>query len=202
MLDGLRLQLLGRADERRQRDVDERHLVAADLVSELADCLEERERLDVAHRAAHLDDRHVGGLGLRMGADAVLDLIGDVRDDLHRLAQVVSAALLVDHCLVDRSRRHRRAPVEGLVGESLVMAQVEVGLRAVVQDEDLAVLEGVHRAGVDVDIGVELLVGDPESAGLQEPADGGSRDALAQSRGDAPGDEDVCRPVGHYGTSR
>jgi hypothetical protein len=33
--------------------------------------------------------------------DEVLDLVGDVRDDLHRLAQVVAAALLLEHALVD-----------------------------------------------------------------------------------------------------
>ena len=40
------------------------------------------------------------------------------------------------------------------------MAQVEVGLGAVVGDVDLAVLERAHRARVDVDVRVELDVGD------------------------------------------
>ena len=33
--------------------------------------------------------------------DALLDLVGDVRDDLDRAAEVVAAALLGDHGLVD-----------------------------------------------------------------------------------------------------
>ena len=37
------------------------------------------------------------------------------------------------------------------------MAQIEIGLGAVFGDEDLAVLIWIHRAGIDVDIGVELL---------------------------------------------
>jgi hypothetical protein len=33
--------------------------------------------------------------------DVFLDLVGDVRDDLHGLAQVVAAAFLLEHALVD-----------------------------------------------------------------------------------------------------
>jgi len=48
---------------------------------------------------------------------------------------------------------------------------VEVGLRAVVGHEDLAMLERVHRAGVDVEIGVELLHADPQPAHFQQAAE-------------------------------
>ncbi len=74
----------------------ERAVLAADLVPQLAHGLEERQRLDVADRAADLDDHQVGGLGLRERPDPLLDLVGDVRDDLHGLAQVVAAPLLRD----------------------------------------------------------------------------------------------------------
>jgi hypothetical protein len=40
------------------------------------------------------------------------------------------------------------------------VAEVEVGLAPVISDEHLAVLEGVHRAGIHVDVGIELLVDD------------------------------------------
>ena len=57
-----------------------------------------------------------------------------------------------------------------LVDEALVVAEVEVGLTAVVGDEDLAVLEGVHGARVDVDVRVELVHGDPQAPALEQPA--------------------------------
>jgi hypothetical protein len=56
---------------------------------------------------------------------------------------------------------------DSVVGEALVVAEVEVGLGAVVGDEDLAVLEGRHRPGVDVDVGVELQQRDLEAARLR-----------------------------------
>ena len=45
------------------------------------------------------------------------------------------------------------------------MPDVEVGLGAVVGDEDLAVLERVHRPGVDVEVRVELLHRHAQAAG-------------------------------------
>jgi hypothetical protein len=51
--------------------------------------------LDVADGAADLDQRDVDAPCA--ATDAALDLVGDVRDDLHRLAEVVAATLLADH---------------------------------------------------------------------------------------------------------
>ncbi len=77
------------------------------------------------------------------------------------------------------------------VEEALVVADVEVGLGAVLGDEDLAVLERVHRARVDVEIRVELLHRDPQAAGLEQGAEAGGRQTLAERGGDAAGDEEV-----------
>ena len=79
------------------------------------------------------------------------------------------------------------------------MAQVEVGLGAVVEDVDLAVLVGAHRAGIDVDVGIELLQPDAQAAVLQQHADRGAGQPLAQRADDAAGDEDV---LGHAGVPR
>ena len=77
------------------------------------------------------------------------------------------------------------------MGEALVVAEVEVGLGAVVGDVDLAVLVGAHGARVDVDVGVALHHGDLEAVALEQAADGGRGQALAQGRDDAAGHEDV-----------
>jgi hypothetical protein len=73
------------------------------------------------------------------------------------------------------------------------VADVEVGLGAVLGDEDLAVLERVHRAGVDVEVGVELLHRHPQAARPEQVAEAGGRQALAERGGDASGHEDVFR---------
>jgi len=87
--------------------------------------------------------------------------------------------------------------VEVLVGEPLVVAEVEVGFGAVVEDEHLAVLEGVHRAGVDVHIRVELLQHDLQPTGSEETAERSGGDAFAESGGDSARDEHELRFLHH-----
>ena len=193
VLSGLGLLLAARPDERNQRDVDVAHVVASRFLAELADRLEEREDLDVTHRAAHLGDDHVDIVG-GQSVDTTLDLVGDVRDDLHRLTEVIAATFGSEHRLVDGAGCGVRVAAEVLVDEPLVVAEVEVGLAAIVGDEYLAVLEGVHRAGVDVDVWVELLHRHPQATHLQQAAERGPGETLAQRGGDAPGHEHV---LGH-----
>ena len=46
-------------------------------------------------------------------------------------------------------------------GEAFVVAEIEIGLGAVVGDEHFAVLIRAHRARIDVEIGIELAEADP-----------------------------------------
>ena len=87
--------------------------------------------------------------------------------------------------------------MEVLIEEPLVVAEVEVGLGSVVEDEHLAVLERVHRAGVDVDVRVELLDDHLLTTGFEEAAEGGGGDALAESGSDSARDEDEPRLIHH-----
>ncbi len=194
VLRRLGLGLAHDADDRHERDVHVEHVLAADVLAELADGLEEGQALDVADGAADLGDEHVDAQALGQTVHAALDLVGDVRDDLDGAAEVVAAALLGDDAVVDAARRHVGVALHVLVDEALVVAQVEVGLGAVLGDEHLAVLVRAHRAGVDVDVGVELLVRDLQAARLEELADGGGGDALAEPGHHPARDEDV---LGH-----
>ena len=128
--------------------------------------------------------------GLGDQRDPLLDLVGDVRHDLHGAAEVVAAALAADDGVVDAAGGDVRGAAGVGVGEALVVAEVEVGLRAVLGDEHLAVLVGRHRAGVDVDVGVELLQADRQAARDEQPPDRGGGDALAERGDDAAGHED------------
>ena len=97
----------------------------------------------------------------------------------------------------DRAGGVVRVAREVLVDEALVVADVEVGLGAVLGDEHLAVLERAHRARVDVEVRVELLHLHLQAARLQQAAERRGGDALAERRDDAAGDEDVLRRAAH-----
>ena len=74
-------------------------MVAAQIVAELADRLEERQTFDVAHRAADLAEQEIDVVAARQRE--FLDHVGDVRDHLHGTAEIFAPALLVDDLLVD-----------------------------------------------------------------------------------------------------
>ena len=91
-----------------------------------------------------------------------------MRDHLHRAAEIAAAALRRDHFLVD-------APGSDVVGfarrnggKALVVAKIEIRLRAVVGDIDLAVLKRAHGSGIDVQIGIELPQADAIAARLKK----------------------------------
>ena len=194
VLGGLGFELAGGGDEGDQGDVDEERVFAAVLLAHLADGFEEGKRLDVADGAADFADDDIDIVGdLFHGG---LDLVGDVGNDLDGFAEIVAAALLGDDLLVDAAGGEVVVAGEAGVGEALVVAEVEIGLGAVVGDEDFAMLEGRHGSGIDVEIGIELLQVDPQAAALQQAADAGSGQSLAERRHDAAGYKDVlCRHI-------
>src|SRR5512138_99371 len=79
-----------------------------------------------------------------------------MRDDLDRLSKVLAPPLLFYDCAVDLSRGDIVFAGKLHVQEPLVVAEVEVDLATVLEDEDLAMLEWAHEASIDVDIGVYL----------------------------------------------
>ena len=142
VLRGLGLELASGLDVGNIGQVNH-HAVAAKLPLELAHRLKERQRLNVAHRATYLGDYKVILASAAQQLHAALDLVGDVRNDLHSLPQVVATALLVDDALV-HSAGCDIVGASGLdVGKALIMAQVQVGLVTIDGNVALAVLIGV-----------------------------------------------------------
>ena len=128
-------------------------------------------------------------LSLGQPQDALLDGVGDVGHGLDRSAQEFPPSLAGYDVAVHLARGHVGQLGQVDVDEALVVAEVEVGLAAVVRDEDLAVLVGRHRAGVDVQVRVELEHGDGEPAALEDAPQGRHGYALANRAHHAAGHE-------------
>ena len=150
-----------------------------DFEAKLANRFEKRLTLDVTRRPADLGDDDIGGIvGLTDTADPADDLIRDVRDHLDGLAEVASPALAVYDGLVDLTGGHAVVPRDIDIDKPLVMAQIQIGFGTVVRDKHLAVLEGTHRSGVDIDIRIHFLDGHLEPALLQKKTERCRRDTL------------------------
>ena len=193
VLGGLGLMLVGATEERHQRHVNEQAVLLPYLQSNLTHRLQEGLGLDIADGAANLGDDHIR-VGLPADAvDELFDLIGHVGNNLNRGTQILAPAFLVQHVPVHLSGGQVGELVQVFVDEALVVTQVQIGLRAVLGDVDLAVLVGAHGAGVNVDVGVQLLGGDLQSPRLEKTAKRRRGDALAQTGNHAAGHKDVFR---------
>ena len=179
LLGRLGFQLPGSPDVGDQGDVHGDGVLGALLQGELADRLQEGQPLDVPGSAADFGDENVGFLLLGQGADVVLDLVGDVGDDLHGLAQVIAAPLLLEHQLVNLAAGDVVGAGKHAAGEPLVMAEVEIGLSPVIEDVNFPVLERVHRARIHVQIRVELEHAHLQPAMLQQRSQRGGGKAFA-----------------------
>ncbi len=80
-----------------------------------------------------------------------------MRNDLHGFAEIIAAPLFQDHRLINLAASEVVVPRKDAVSKALVMAEVEIGLCAVIQHVNFAMLEWVHCSRIDIQIWVELL---------------------------------------------
>ena len=73
------------------------------------------------------------------------------------------------------------------------MPDIEVRLGPIIGHEDLAVLERVHRAGVDVEVRIELLHDDAKTTASQKVTERCSGQAFAERGDHSTGNKDVLR---------
>src|SRR5271165_4302445 len=102
VLGGLSLQLTGGGDVRHQCHMHKKGVVTAQFLAHLADGLDKGQRFDIADRAANLDDHQVHVLGDLLHGG--LDFVGNVRNDLDSLAEIIASALFRDDVFVDPPR--------------------------------------------------------------------------------------------------
>ena len=192
MLRWFGLQFTGGGDEGHERYVHKERVLAAEFLTHLPDRLNKRQRFNIAYRAADLHNDEINIL--RHLFHGVLDLVCDVRNHLHRLAEIITAALFGDDVFVDTAGGPVVIAAQAAVGETLVVPQVEVGLGAIVGNENLAVLERRHGSGIDVEVWIKLLQRDFQSSAFHQTADRSRCQSLAERRHNATGHKDVlCR---------
>ena len=139
---------------RYQCHVNKERVIRANLQSDLSDCLQERLAFNISGRAADFRDDHV-----RVGrasdiVDKRFDFIGNMGNYLYGFAEIFAPALLVQHIPVHLAGGQVGKPIQVFIDEAFIMPEVQVGFRAVLGDEYLAMLIRTHRPGVYIDIGV------------------------------------------------
>ncbi|MNS95782.1 hypothetical protein D3C72_1300540 [compost metagenome] len=178
VLGRLGLHFAGGGQIRHQGQVHEHGIVAAHFGSQLTNGFEERQGLDVAHCAAHFDDGHLMAFGA--GNHPLLDGVGDVRDDLDGGAQIVTTTLFAQHVGIDAAGGEVVATGHLGADETLVMAQIQIGLGPVLGYEHFTVLGRAHGARIHVDIGVQFHDGHIQTTGFQNGCQRSCGNAFAE----------------------
>ena len=124
-----------------------------------------------------------------------------MRNDLYGTSQIIAAALFIDNGQIDLACRHIGALRQIDINKTLIMAQIKVSLRAVVGNENLAVLIRAHRARVHIDIRIKFLDRDPIAAAFQQTSQRSRRDPFPQRRNYTACYKNIfrhdCPPVPH-----
>src|SRR5206468_10192207 len=101
-------------------------------------------------------------------ADAIVNHDGDVWNHLNSCAHIIAAPFLQNDSLVNLAAGEIVVPREHAIGESLVMAKIEISLRAVIEHVDFAVLKRIHRSGIDIEIRIKLLEYNTQTARFEQ----------------------------------
>ena len=133
--------------------------ILAQLPAQLTNGLQEWERFDIAHSTTDFGNHEVEFVLLAHQLDVTLDFVCDVRNHLNGLAQIISAAFLLDNTLVDTACGDVIGTGGLNTGETLVMSQVEVSFLSVYRNIAFAMLVRIQCSRIDVDIRVKLLDG-------------------------------------------
>ena len=106
VLGRLGLQFAGCADIRDEGDVDVQHVVAADFLLDLADSFQEGQAFDIADGAADFRNDDVGVVVVAYAVHALFDFIGNMRDNLNGMAQIIAAPFFLQDGPVNLAGRN------------------------------------------------------------------------------------------------
>ena len=168
------------------------------LLAHHAAGFEEKRVLVLAHRAADLDHHYFGARRFGRFFYAPDHLFGNMRHDLDAFAAVFQIAFFLNDRLIHPPGGHVVGRIDVNVEETFVGANVLIGFITVFGDKHFAMLDRIHRAGVNVDVGIDLHGREPIAFGLKDFGDRGRSRALSHAAHDAADDENVFGHIGSF----
>ena len=121
-------------------------------------------------------------------------------NDLDRTAKIIASTLGGNDSGINLTGGDAGAFRTVDVHEPLVVAEVQVRLSAIFGDENFAMLKGIHRSSIDVDVGVKLDRSNGITAIPEKPAKTRGCDSFADRTNNAARNENVlghvpCNPT-------
>jgi len=141
-------------------------VVSPCFIAELADGFQKGKAFDITDRAADFHDGDIK-TGRRL-PDIILYFVGNVRNNLHSLAQIIAASFFGNDGIINLSGGEIVSLSHAGGTESFIMSQVEIRFRAVVGHENFTMLKRTHCAGIDINVRIQFLIADFQTAAFQK----------------------------------
>ena len=168
VLRRLGLQLARCRNVRHQRNMDIQDIIFANILFNLTNRLQEGQAFNIAYCATDFRDNEISIILLADAENALLDFIGNVRNNLHRTAQIITTAFFIYYTLVNLTCSGIGILRQVDINKAFIMSQIQICFCTVISNEHLAVLIRTHRPRVNIDIRVELLDGDSVATTLKQ----------------------------------
>src|ERR1700761_6837385 len=120
--------------------MDNQGVARPNFPSELPNCFNVRQRLDVTNRTAQFGNYDIVTAAFAQYPDVSFDLISDMGYHLYSFAQKCAFTFFIDHILIDAAGSNIISLRGWRIQKTLVMAQVEVGFCAVLSYITFAML--------------------------------------------------------------
>ena len=136
----------------------------------LTNRFQKRLAFDIADCTADFYNRN--GIFLRglLPVKFRFDFVCNMRNDLYGTAAVISMTFLVQNRPVNFTRCNVGILIQAFIDKPFVMSQIQVCLRAIICYKYLSVLDRIHRTGIHIDIGIQLLHGHMISSRFEQPS--------------------------------
>jgi len=112
-----------------------------------------------------------------------------MRNHLHRTSEIVTPAFLADYVSVNTTGGEIIAFKHGGTDVAFIMAQIQIGLGAIVGDKHLAMLKWAHGTRIHINIGIQFNHGDFKAARLENGAQRCRCDAFSQRGNNTAGNK-------------
>ena len=176
--------------------MDKEHVFTTQLVTNLASSFNERLALDIADGAADFGDDDIWPrLLVGLEAHPSLDFIGDVRNDLNRVSEVLAPSLFANDFLINLASRDIRCSREVDIQEAFVVTDIKICFCPIIGDENLTMLERVHGSRIHVEVWIELLHHNAKAPTRQQIPERGGGKTFTQRGDNTPGHKNVFRDV-------
>ncbi len=185
VLGRFRFQFPRRADIGNQRHMDIQHVVFAHIFFYLADSFQERQAFNIANRAPDFSNDKIRAVIVADPEHPGFNLVGNMGDDLHRAAQVITPAFFGNDRLINFTGSHVGTFGQVDINKTFIMAQVQICFRAIIRHEHFTVLIRTHGSRIDIDIRIEFLYRNLIAPALQQTSQRSRRNPLAQRRNHA-----------------